>query len=333
MNADAYQLAALIRAEAARLGFDLVGIAPAEPSKYRDYFRQWLDDGLAGSMEYLARRFDERTDPGTYLPGARSVICVAKNYYHHLDVERRVGTAHHDPNGGQCPPYEGRIARYARGDDYHEHMKPALHALADYLRGLAPEAQTRCAVDSAPVMEKELAARAGIGWLGKNTCIINERIGSWVLLGEVLTTLELPADEPAVDRCGTCTRCIDACPTQAITAPYQLDARKCISYLTIEHRGDIAEEMKPGMGEWVFGCDICQDVCPWNKRAPQTMDEAFAPRFTSGTIDLRGVLSWSAEDYRAALKGSAMKRVKLPVLQRNARIVEMNQRGAVEHAT
>jgi|SRR5687768_13602274 len=316
MSVEPYQLAALIKAEAARLGFDLAGITQAEPSRYRDYFKQWLDDGQAGSMEYLARRFDERTDPGTYLPGARSVICVAKNYYHELEPA---------PDRGE----HGRVARYALGDDYHEQMKPKLHALADYLRRLAPAAQTRCAVDSAPVMEKELAARAGIGWLGKNTCVINERIGSWVLLGEVLTTLELPADEPAVDRCGTCTRCIDACPTHAITAPYQLDARKCISYLTIEHRAEIPAEMRVGIGDWVFGCDICQDVCPWNRRVPQTGDEAFRPRFADGTIHLRELLAWSSDDYRVTLKGSAMKRVKLPVLQRNAQTVEMNLRRPV----
>lgn len=318
MTAGAYQLAALIKAEARRLGFDLVGIAPAEPSRYRDYFKQWLDDGQAGSMHYLASRFDERTDPGVYLPGARSVICVARNYYHEIE-----------PAAEAEPGPQGRVARYALGDDYHEHMKPKLHALADIVRAHSPEARTRCAVDSAPVMEKELSARAGIGWLGKNTCIINEGIGSWVLLGEVLTTLELPADEPAVDRCGTCTRCIDACPTQAITAPYQLDARKCISYLTIEHRQALPREMEPRIGDWIFGCDICQDVCPWNKRAPHTEDEALRPRFASGTIDLRDLLSWSAEDYRGALKGSAMKRVKLPVLQRNARVVEMNLRQSM----
>ena len=175
-------------------------------------------------MEYLAKRFDERTDPATYLPGARSVICVAMNY--HVPLE-------------QAPADAGKIARYALGDDYHELIKPRLHQLADLIRQLAPDAQTKCGVDTAPIMEKELAASAGVGWLGKNTCIINEQIGSWLFLGEVITTLDLPFDEPAIDRCGTCRRCIDACPTGAITEPYKLDARKCISYLTIEHRGEI----------------------------------------------------------------------------------------------
>jgi epoxyqueuosine reductase len=217
------------------------------------------------------------------------------------------------------------VSRYALGVDYHEIIKGKLHELADWIRSVAPAGtQTRAAVDTGPVMEKELAQLAGVGWVGKNTCLINERIGSWVLLGEVITTLELPADEPAVDRCGTCRRCIDACPTGAITGPYQLDARKCISYLTIEHREEISEELQGQMGEWLYGCDICQDVCPWNKRAPVATMPELRPRFASGTIDVCEVLGWSAEDYRRELKGSAMKRVKLPVLQRNARIVEKN---------
>lgn len=221
----------------------------------------------------------------------------------------------------------GKIARYAWGEDYHEVIKSRLHQLADWIKERAPDAQTRCAVDTAPVMEKELAARAGIGWQGKNTCIINEKIGSWVLLGEILTTLELPPDSPAIDRCGTCRRCIDACPTGAITGPYQLDARKCISYLTIEHREPLAEVDQPKIGEWLFGCDICQDVCPWNSDAPITGDPAFAPRILGGGIDLESLLKWSPADYAGALRGSAMKRVKLPVLQRNGRIVLNNLAG------
>jgi epoxyqueuosine reductase len=316
---DRHQLAGDVRRKAWGLGFDLVGVAGAEPSRYRDYLRRWLDDGQAGTMEYLARRFDERTDPATYLPGARSVICVALNYHVALEDVPEAERGHH-----------ARVARYALGDDYHERVKRRLYDLADWLRETVPGAQTRCGVDTAPVMEKELAARAGIGWVGKNTCVINPWVGSWLLLGEVLTTLDLPPDEPELDRCGTCTRCIDACPTGAITAPYQLDARRCISYLTIEHAGEIAPDLRPQLGDWLYGCDVCQDVCPWNKRAPASTDPSLAPRFPTGTLDLRQVLSWSTDDYRAALKGSAMKRVKLPVLQRNARIVERNLSGRSE---
>jgi epoxyqueuosine reductase len=308
-----HQLAAEIKQRARALGFDLVGIAPASVSQYRDYFRQWLDDGQHGTMAYLANRFDERTDPVTYLPGARSVVCLAVNYHVPVDASAKSG---------------GRVAGYALGDDYHELIKPRLHELADFIRELAPDAQTRACVDTAPVMEKELAARAGIGWLGKNTCIINQEIGSWLFLGEVITTLDLPHDNPAIDRCGTCTRCIDACPTGAITEPYKLDARKCISYLNIEHRGEIEPTLQSQIGEWLYGCDICQDVCPWNNRAPITTEPAFRSRFESGRIDLREVENWSGEEYATRLRRSAMKRVKLPVLQRNARIVQQNLTSA-----
>jgi epoxyqueuosine reductase len=310
LKIDSHQLVSAIKQRSRELGFDLVGIAPASASKYRDYFRQWLDDGQHGTMEYLAKRFDERTDPATYLPGAKSVICVAMNY--HAGLNENIG------------PSRGKIAKYAQGDDYHDVIKPRLHQLADFIRQHAPEAQTRCGVDTAPIMEKELAASAGVGWLGKNTCIIHPQIGSWLFLGEVITTLELPHDEPAIDRCGTCTRCIDACPTGAITEPYKLDARKCISYLTIEHRGEIDAKLRSQMGEWLYGCDICQDVCPWNGRAPITSEPEFQSRFENGSLDLKEVENWQPADYSSRLKGSAMKRVKLPVLQRNARIVAAN---------
>ncbi|CAN5656731.1 tRNA epoxyqueuosine(34) reductase QueG [soil metagenome] len=313
---DSHQLVADIRSRAKQIGFDLVGIAPAAPSMYRDYLRAWLDDGQAGSMQYLHNRFAERTDPATHFPGARSVVCVAMNY--HVDLE---------PLPESAGDHHGRIARYALGDDYHETIKTKLHELADWIKTLAPDSQTRCAVDTAPVMEKELAARTAIGWMGKNTCVINEQIGSWLLLGEVLTTLDLPVDDPAIDRCGTCRRCIDACPTAAITEPYRLDARRCISYLTIEHRDEIAAEFHKPIGEWLFGCDICQDVCPWNGRAPIAIDATIQPRFATGTMDLPQLSNWSPQEYRATLRGSAMKRVKLPQLQRNARIVEANVKG------
>jgi epoxyqueuosine reductase len=310
---DLYATAERIKAQARLLGFDLVGIASAEASKWGDYLRTWLDGGQAGEMNYLSNRFDERTNPSTYLPGARSILCLAINY--HVPLE---------PLGEEERRRHGRIARYALGEDYHELMKTRLRALADWIRQAIPEAATRACVDTAPVMEKELAARAGVGWLGKNTCLINPRIGSWLLLGEVLTTIPLPPDEAATDHCGTCMRCIEACPTGAITAPYQLDARRCISYLTIEHRGPIAPEFEPKIGNWLYGCDICQDVCPHNGKAPAATDRALAPRFPTGSLDPNEVLKWTEEDYRARLGGSAMKRVKLPMLKRNAGIVADN---------
>jgi epoxyqueuosine reductase len=300
-----------IKQKARDLGFDLVGVASAEPSRDADYVRKWLDDGKAGTMQYLTRRFEERTDPGAYVRGAASVICVAMNYFVPLE---------------EVPSGHGRVARYALGDDYHELTKRRLHQLADWLREQAPAAVTRCCVDTAPVLERELAGRAGVGWVGKNTCIIHPRIGSWVLLGEIITTLALPPDEPMTDHCGTCTRCIEACPTQAITEPYQLDATKCISYLTIEHAGDIPDEFHKPIGDWLYGCDICQDVCPHNSRAPAATDPALQPRFASGSIKVDEVLNWTDDQYRQTLRGSAMKRVKLPMLKRNAGIVRTNAR-------
>jgi epoxyqueuosine reductase len=307
-------LADSIKRKARELGFDLVGVAPADPSKHRDYVREWLDTGKAGTMDYLARRFDERTDPRAYLPGAVSVVCVALNYYTELEPVPEDERAAH-----------GRVARYALGDDYHAIIKHRLYDLADWIRDQMPSAQTRCGVDTVPVLERELAARAGIGWVGKNTCVINPRLGSWLLLGEVLTTIPLPADEPLTDHCGSCTRCLDACPTGAITEPYKLDASRCISYLTIEHRGDIAESFHGPIGDWLYGCDVCQDVCPHNYKVEATGDAALKPRIPTGTLDARDVLRWDDQRYRSNLRHSAIKRVKLPVLQRNAQIVSDNR--------
>jgi epoxyqueuosine reductase len=262
-------------------------------------------------MAYLSRRFDERVDPRAYLPGARSVICVAMNYY----------------RGDPGPAKGARIARYAWGEDYHDVVKERLHALADWLRQQMPGIETRACVDTAPVMEKELAARAGVGWLGKNTCVINPGIGSWLVLGEIITTLDLPPDEPAVDRCGSCRRCVDACPTGAIVAPYQLDASRCISYLTIERREPIPREFHDKLQGWLVGCDICQEVCPWNSKAPASTQPAFAPRLADGKIMLSDVLSWTQDDHHRHLRGSAIKRVKLTVLQANARILAETREG------
>jgi epoxyqueuosine reductase len=303
-------LAAQVKRFARGLGFDLVGIAPAGPSRYRDYFRTWLDAGRAGTMHYLAERFDERVNPATYLRGARSVVCVAVNY--------------HVPPGTLPAGAVGRVARYARGLDYHDWMKPKLYAIADWLRDIAPGTQTVCGVDTAPVLERELAARAGIGWVGKNTLVLNERIGSWLLLGEVITTLDLPPDPPAVDRCGNCTRCIDACPTRAIDAPYQLNAARCISYLTIENAGEIEPALRPFMGDWIFGCDICQDVCPFNRRAPIAELAELQPRVPPA-IGLDQIDRWQKDDFDRTFRRTAVKRIRLPILKRNAAIARANQ--------
>jgi epoxyqueuosine reductase len=240
------------------------------------------------------------------------VVCVALNYHVPL----------HD---GPDDRPTGRLARYALGGDYHELIKHKLYAIADWLRDAVPGTQTRCGVDTAPVPERELAARAGIGWVGKNTCVINERIGSWLFLGSVLTTADLPVDQPAVDRCGTCTRCIDACPTGAIPEAYQLDARRCISYLTIEHQQTpIDPSLPPLMGDWVYGCDICQEVCPWNGRAPVAELAELQPRWHAGRIPLDELDRWTKDDFDRAFRHSAVKRIRLPVLRRNAAIARAN---------
>ena len=303
------QLADEIRHKARELGFDLLGSAPARPSACRDRLRQWLDAGRHGTMHWMERRFEERADPTVYLPGARSVICVAINYHMPL---------------ADSPPGHGRIARYALGDDYHFHVKRRLFMLADWLRNRAPGSRTKVGVDTVPVLERELAALAGIGWIGKNTCVIHTDVGSWLLLGEVITTIALPPDSPATDHCGTCRRCIDACPTGAIVGPYQLDARRCISYLTIEHAGEIDPDLKPQIADWLFGCDICQEVCPYNHAPPTATDPVLRPRFATGSLDVQQVLKWRQADYSKALRNSAIKHVRLPVLQRNARIVAEN---------
>lgn len=307
---DAYRIKAELKQRARDTGFDLCGIAPAAPSQRADFLRDWLETGRHGEMAWMAARFHERADVSRYLPGAKSVICCAMSY----------NVALSDPPEGQVT---GRIARYALGDDYHEHVKLRLFDLADWLRAVAG-GETRACVDTAPVLERELAARSGIGWQAKNTCTISTDYGSYLLLGEIITTTGLPPDEPAADRCGTCTRCIEACPTQALL-PYQIDATRCLSYWNIEFRGEIPSGVARAMGDRLFGCDICQEVCPWNRKAPIATHPAVQPRFASGTLDAREVLGWTEEDYRQRLRGSAMKRVKLPMLKRNARIVLQNQ--------
>ncbi|HEY1685593.1 MAG TPA: tRNA epoxyqueuosine(34) reductase QueG [Tepidisphaeraceae bacterium] len=308
-------IAQQIKEQARQLGFDLVGITQTAPSQRSDYFRQWLDNNQQGSMRWMQERFAERTDPRVYMPAAKSIICVGMNYYVPLNQETRRED-------------QGRIARYALGDDYHELIKSRLHTLADWMRNRWPGTETRACVDTAPLLEKDLAARAGLGWIGKHTCVINETIGSWFFLGEVLTSLELPPDAPATDHCGTCTRCIDACPTQAITAPYQLDARRCISYLTIEHRDEIDPSLQGQIGDWLYGCDICEDVCPHNRDPAHSSEPAFASRFGGAHLTPNQVLNWTSDEYRATLRNSAMKRVKLPILQRNAKIVLSNSNGS-----
>lgn len=301
MTFDPHQLAAQIKQKARSVGFDLVGIGDASPSKYAAFLRDWLAAGRAGEMAFLQNRLGERLDPQRFLPGAKSVVCVAMNYHVEETPERSDDL---------------RIAAYARGIDYHEHVKPRLYEIADFIRDTVPGTQTKCGVDTVPVLERELAARAGIGWVGKNTMLIHPRIGSYTFLGEVLTTLELPLDKPMPDRCGTCTRCIDACPTQCIS-PYELDAKRCISYLTIEHESELHEQWRGKLDGWVFGCDVCQQVCPYNRQPPIATLAELQPR-APATISRETIENWTQEDYWAFTRRSAMRRVKLPQFKRNA---------------
>lgn len=300
-------------------GFAAAGVCAAEPSGRAREFRRWLAEGRHGEMRWLADDAETRLDVRRELPGARSVVMVADQY---------------EPRGGRAEVAEGqgRLARYARGLDYHRVLKRRLHALADRLRVEHPGHEFRSFVDSAPVMEREHAARAGLGWIGKHTLLIHPRLGSWVLLGGMVTTLALRADPdaaegdggPVSDHCGTCTRCIDACPTGAI-GPYTVDASRCISYLTIEHRAPIGPGLHGPMGAWVFGCDVCQEVCPHNtarRGEPTAANPAHAPLRTG--LDLLAVLGWTRHDRSATLGPTALKRATLAMFKRNALIAAGN---------
>jgi epoxyqueuosine reductase len=261
-------------------------------------------------MAYLERRLSERLEPARVLPEARSVVCVALNYF----------------QGEPAPdPSWTPVARYAWGRDYHDVMTPRLEALGQYL-STAAGASSRAYVDTGPVLERDLAARAGLGWTGKNTMLLHPDLGSWFLIGVLLTTAELGFDEPLPDRCGSCRACLDACPTGAFVAPYVLDARRCISYLTIEHRGDIEPALEAALGPWQFGCDVCQEVCPWNRKAPVTGEEAFLP--PAPYPGAERIAAMSDDELRARFKGTALLRPRPAGLRRNARVSRSNSARA-----
>jgi epoxyqueuosine reductase len=296
-----------VKARALELGFDLVAVGPAGPPEHGPALRRWLEAGYAGTMGYLERRLEERLDPARVLPGAHSVVCVALNYY----------------QGEATDPSWRPVARYAWGRDYHDVIAPRLARLAELLRDAAG-ARSRGYVDTGPVLERDLAARAGLGWIGKNTMLLHPRLGSWFFIGVLLTTADLAHDEPLADRCGTCRACLDACPTGAFVAPYVLDARRCISYLTIEHRGDIDASLRPGMAGWQFGCDVCQDVCPWNRKTPVAPGGDFQPGGAYPAAEVVAGMDDPALTRRFA--GTALLRAKTSGLRRNARIYRENSR-------
>ena len=285
-----------LAASAKELGFDAFGVAPVEVDVRADYFKKWIADGMHGDMAWLARDPDRRTDARKVLPEARSLVVVGLNYY--------------QPH----PPAGYRIAKYALGADYHDVILARLKELCAVMASLGGEQKPY--VDTGPVLEKPVAAAAGLGWQGKSTILIHRGAGTWLFLGVILTTLELEATtakEP--DRCGSCTRCIDACPTAAIIAPYQMDARKCLAYLTIEHKGAIPVEYREALGDRVFGCDDCLDVCPWNKWAVATREARFAPR---PHPPLRETLAWTDEQFLEHFKGTPVERLGLARWRRNA---------------
>ncbi|MBL8828391.1 MAG: tRNA epoxyqueuosine(34) reductase QueG [Planctomycetaceae bacterium] len=297
-----------VRNEARRLGFPLVGIAPAVASAGFEQFREWLAAGYAGEMHYLADRAAAYEHPEHVLAGARSVVMLALPY-------RTV-----EPTAPQAG--EGRVSRYAWGDDYHDVIRDRLHQLADYLRAAQPGASARGVVDTAPLLEREFAQLAGLGWIGKNTLLLNRQWGSWFFLAALITDAELSYDPPhGTDHCGTCRACLDACPTDAFVAPYVLDARRCISYLTIELRGPIPADLREPLGDWVFGCDVCQDVCPWNHKVPTVHEPAFTPHTQSNPLDLNGLFELSDDQFRARFRHSPLWRAKRRGVLRNAAIV------------
>lgn len=308
MTVAAATLEAGIKAQAYGLGFDLVGIATLGASDTAAAFDAWLDRGFAGEMTYLERGRAKRADTRLPCAGARSAIVVAMSY------------------GGAEP--SGPVARYARGDDYHDLMVGRLDTLHQWIdEVIGRPVRGKAYVDTGPILERDLARRAGLGWFGKNTNLINPSLGSFFFLGALLVELELVADAPFdADRCGTCTRCLEACPTDALVESRVLDATRCISYLTIELRGAIPEALREPIGELVYGCDICQDVCPWNEKfSLPVREEVFRPRAAVAGKDAatlaRDLLAMSDEDFRIAFKGSPMKRAKLRGLKRNAAVV------------
>jgi len=293
-------------------GFSLAGVAAASRSVHDTSFVKWLADGKHGEMEWLNRNVEVRVDPTRLVEGAKSVICVADRY----------GECQERPLGR----FQGSIARYARGDDYHKVMKRRLHAISDELAKAYPQETFKSCVDTAPLFERECAAAAGIGSIGKHTLLIEQGVGSWMLLGAIVTTLGLePTGRDEVDPCATCTRCIDACPTDAIT-PWNVDARKCISYLTIEHRSEIDPTYFSAIGRRIFGCDICQEVCPHNQPTERTREVPIQESYRTKreALDVSEVLDWDEQRRRDVFKGSSMKRAKLSMMRRNALIVAGN---------
>jgi len=310
----AARLTARIKERALALGFHKVGVVPAAPlPAERARLEEWLRRGYHGEMSWMARDPERRTDPRQVMPEARSVVVVALNYF----------TPHEHPDD----PTTGKISRYAWGDDYHDVVGGKLKELLAWIKAECPEAEGKACVDIQPLMDKAWAVRAGLGWIGKHTNLITREYGSWVFLGELLLNLELDYDTDASeDHCGTCTLCIEACPTGAITEAYVVDSTRCISYATIELRApDIPAPVAGQLDGWLYGCDICQDVCPWNRFEQPTAESRFEPREGQVSASLSDLLELTPDTYAARFRRSPVKRAKLAGLQRNARALKKNQ--------
>lgn len=320
---DSNQLTADLKRQARSLGFDLASVCPAVAPEGFGRFREWLATGYAGEMRYLAEREAAYEHPQSVLAGVRSIVMLAMNYKHEPPAPIKTG--------------QGRVSRYAWGEaDYHDVIHQRLKQLAAKLREWVPAAAVRGVVDTAPLLEREFAQLAGLGWIGKNTLLLNQSFGSWFFLAALLTDQELAYDEPhETDHCGTCRACLDACPTNAFPQPYVLDATKCISYLTIELREQVPEPLREGIRDWVFGCDVCQEVCPWNHRVPPTSEPAFAPREDQNPLELAELFYLTDEQFRIRFRQTPLWRSKRRGILRNAAIVLGNQRatGAITALT
>ncbi|RCK71635.1 MAG: Epoxyqueuosine (oQ) reductase QueG [Ignavibacteriae bacterium] len=292
-------LKTLLTRKALDIGINKIGFTNAQKLvKEAEKLREWLSRNFNGEMQWMQKSFEKRVEPSNVLPDVKSIIVCAINYY--------------TPYQHSNDKFSGKISRYAWGDDYHIVLKKLLVELLDYLKSIDNSVEGKVYVDTGPVMEKVWAQRSGIGWIGKHTNLITRDYGSWVFLGVILTNIEIENDEFHTDLCGSCTRCIDACPTDAIVAPYVLDSNKCISYLTIEHKGEIDESLIPKFDNWIYGCDICQDVCPWNKKFAQiTKFLEFYPRKINFNPNLFSLQSITLEDFRKNFKNSPIKRIKL----------------------
>lgn len=309
------ELTEAVKNEARRIGFDLVGIAPAVTPVGYGKLTEWLRQGFAGEMQYLPRRESAYEHPSHVMPNVRSVVMLALNY--------KAQDRHNSDQVNSESPTDARVARYARGAaDYHDVLREKLSTLAYAVHQWRPGCRTRGIVDTAPLLERDFARAAGLGWFGKNTMLINKRVGSWMFLAALLTDLELKPDDPHdTSHCGTCTRCLEVCPTDAFVAPYVLDARKCISYLTIELRNPIPMELRDGVGDWIFGCDLCQDVCPWNRKAPATSEPVFQPESDLDPANALEILRFSELEFERRFQRTPLGRPGWDGLRRNAAIV------------